>query len=71
MNLSPECKTYVSTDTVCFTHVGEKDLTAQVFSDIYPSPITSCGIESCILTNTVYLTHAAQDSVNALFIQTK
>ena len=49
----------VSTDPVCSTHVFEADVTAQVLSDIYPSPVTSGDMENHILTNVVCSTDVA------------
>ena len=58
----------MSTDTVCSTHVAEDDVTSQIPSDIYPSPVTSGDMESCIFTNTVCSTHVTVFDVTAVCI---
>ena len=55
----------MSIDTVCSAHVVEDDATSQIPSDIYPSPLTSGAMESCILNNTAYSTHVAADNMIA------
>ena len=66
-----DMESFVSSDTVCSTHVAEKGVNAHVPSDIYQSPLTSGDMEFCVLTDTVCSTHAAENNVTQVCVQTK
>ena len=59
---SDDITSFVCTDTPKYRSVTKNDVTDQAPSDIFPSRATSGDIESSILSNTVCLSHVANDA---------
>ena len=55
----------MSTDSVSSAHMAEDDVTSQIASYIYPSPIKSGDIESSIFTFTLCSTHVTAVCVHS------